>query len=148
MEHVDEQLQAYLDGRLSAAQTQHVRDHCRTCVRCARARAEVEAVYRALEEDRPRGDEPSLWPQIQVRLHRERAAAAAMRRPAFVLGAAAAVVIGVAAGLLVGSSTARGPTDSSRAATFAGGSLLTDEAGTTLDDVYLGAMYDEGEVSP
>ncbi len=143
MDHVERKIQACIDGELAAAEAEAVRTHCVACERCRRAWDEIETVVRALDEGRPAvAPSASLWPLVAARL---KGNDARLRlRPAFALGAGLAVVAGLAIGLRLGQSPSPSASgNGSGIALLAVGSLLDDDAATTLDEVYLTASLED-----
>jgi anti-sigma factor (TIGR02949 family) len=106
-EKVIEQLSAYLDGQLTAAEMEAVRAHVAGCARC---RGELEALDRTARAvaDLPRLQAPSdLRDQVMAKLDR---VAPAEERPArwrMYWGAAAAVALAVVIMLLTSPATQR-----------------------------------------
>ena len=102
-----EQLSAYLDGQLTAAEREAVRSHVAGCARC---RGELDALDRAARAvaGLPRLQAPSdLRDQVMAKL--DRAAPAETRRPRWRMywGAAAAVVFAVVIMFLTTPATSR-----------------------------------------
>ncbi len=135
-EHVLDRLQAYLDGELPRVDADAVHAHIRTCPGCARAWREHEAVWKSLSAELTPSPPPSLWPSIHARL----APAVSRRmRTALAAGGLAASLAGLVVGILLGS-VRQVPQVTWQEETWTQvGSLLADESGTTLDDVYLAA---------
>lgn len=142
MDHVEHRIQACIDGELDPAEARAVRAHCAVCDRCGRVWAEIETVVRALDEGRPIAPAGSLWPLVAARL---RGSDARLRlRPALALSAGLAVVAGLVIGLKVGHSPGQNASGNGAGiALLAVGSLLDDDAATTLDEVYLTASVED-----
>jgi hypothetical protein len=105
---MDERLDDYVDGALSAAATAEVRAHLATCDACRGAERTTRRLL-AHAAALPRSVAPprDLWPEIERQVARETrfAAVFAWRRPVM-LAAAATVVLGVLAALLWQSAPA------------------------------------------
>ena len=141
MEHVEKRIQACIDGELDPAEAAAVRAHCAACEHCGRVWAEIETVGRALDEAPQLVPSASLWPLVAARLMGE---PRLRLRPALALGAGLAVVAGLALGLRVGHAPGqRANGNGAEIARLATGSLLDDDAATTLDEVYLAASVED-----
>ena len=141
MEHVEKKIQACIDCELEPAEAEAVRAHCVACERCGQVWAELETVGRALDEARPIVASTPLWPLVAARLRGE---PRLQLRPALALGAGLAVVAGLALGLKVGHAPSQSASGNGAGiALLAVGSLLDDDAATTLDEVYLAASVED-----
>jgi anti-sigma factor RsiW len=136
--HVEDRIQAWLDGELTAAEARSVEAHVESCERCARAADASRRVMRAidsLEQARPLAP---MWPRVERSLHR----GPGLRfDPPFAAATAAALVAGVMLGVLT--------FDRSPAPIAAGGGTAEAEwtigSSPTLAEIYLDESSEEEE---
>ena len=143
--HVEDRIQACLDGELPPREEAEVRDHVKRCETCRAAWDEMEAIAALLSADSAEGPGRSLWPGVRDKLRAERSPRASV---AFRIGASLAAAAGILLGLYMGSIEVNG--DSLSAATDATvwseyGSLLGTESGASLDDLFLSVIDEEGD---
>jgi len=136
--HVEDRLQACLDGELAPDEAAAVRAHCESCPRCARV---WEALGVVSAPQPPR----AVWPLVQAHLSRR---PSRFLRISFALGATAAAVGGLILGVLLGSAHLPDEERWQQETWAEVGSLLTDAAEPTLDEIYLAAGPEEGEEAP
>jgi anti-sigma factor RsiW len=143
--HVDDRLQACLDGELAPDEAAAVRAHCESCPRCARAWRDLTEVWEALGVVSAPQPPRAVWPLVQARLSRR---PSRFLRISFALGATAAAVGGLMLGVLLGSAHWSAEERWQQETWAEVGSLLADGAEPTLDEIYLAAGLEEGEEAP
>ncbi len=137
--HVDESLQAWLDGELDEAEAHTVRRHVEECDRCSRAVEELRAVRSVLGSDADLAPLRPMWPAVKARMVAE-------TRPRFGLSFGFATSAAAVAGLIIGLALGgNGDVSQRTAATGDEESVLGDDALATLDEIYVSLDAGEGE---
>jgi anti-sigma factor RsiW len=132
---------AYLDGALSPAEADQVRDHCEICEPCRQILREFVAVHEMLQAYEPATPLRAAWPAVAERRERGRRP---VFRPAFAAATAAMAVAGVVLGLLVGSAASR-PTVSKGAYLWEiVSSSVANDGGEVMPDIYSTVTTGEG----
>ncbi len=67
MKHVTGQIQNWLSGELSQAESQALEDHLEICAACAAEVREARVLWDSLEAGAVSPDGPSLWPAVRSR---------------------------------------------------------------------------------
>jgi hypothetical protein len=74
-ERMEDSIGPWLDGELSAAESELVRAHVTACARCAEARLRLETIDRALSSvlvaEAPKIEFPSFWRELQQRIEQK-----------------------------------------------------------------------------
>jgi anti-sigma factor RsiW len=141
VEHVEERLQAWLDGELDESESAAVKRHVESCGRCAGALSELRALREAIADDAESQPLRPMWPAV-------RAAAYPVSRTRFglsfglatSLAAAAGLVIGISLGSLGETPVVGVETESEYAA-----SMLGSDEILSLDEMYVAAFEEDGE---
>ncbi len=131
--HVEHELQAWLDGEIGKADRERIEEHLDRCERCAETAGAMKEILRSLTVD---GDIPlhrSMWPGIHERLSRSPGPRIGF---GFGLGASAVATAGLLIGILIGGGGAPPPANTNSDLLSAGSYFEYDEA-TTLDEIYL-----------
>ena len=145
MNHVQDMIQAYIDGELPAGEAARVEDHCRSCDVCGRALREAEALWRLVDDAAPARPERSFWPEIVRRGSRPEPAQGRLSGNWTFAGAAlAATIAGVALGMWVGGRGDVGVEKDLRSLMEEGTVFVESTDTTTLDQIYLAMSYEDG----
>ena len=93
-EHIIEQLDDYVDGVLSAAETEQVKAHIATCAECARAEQKLKTLLSAAAALPPSIEPPAeVWANVQARTTARPTRAATLWSFRYPLAAAAVALI-------------------------------------------------------
>jgi len=138
--HIDDRLEAFVAGEVTAEEAGRIRAHCTDCPRCRRALAETRAVWDALGNDASPELPRPLWPLLRARLEKPISPRA---RLALTVSASAAAVAGLILGIYLGSQFMGAPSAWQQETWTQVGSLLADGGQGTLDQVYVSG-FDEG----
>ena len=139
--HVEDRIQALLDGELPDAEAAAVKAHCDGCERCGRALTDLRAVRRVLETDRDASLFRPMWPAVRDGLARRSS-------PRFGVSfglATSAAAAGVVLGILLGSPREVPRYPSEVSGTYAEGSFLGDDSVPTLDEIYVDSFGEDGD---
>jgi anti-sigma factor RsiW len=156
MKHVQDKIQAYLDGELLEVEAAGVRDHCQSCPECSRILSETEAVWEAVAATPAPRLGKTVWPALENRLlgrRLEQWRGRSQDRPQGLLqggykysfaGIAVGVVaVGLGLGLWLGQSPADESGELGWNSLLEEGALLIEGSDWTLDQVYLAAGNEE-----
>jgi anti-sigma factor RsiW len=140
--HVEDKLEAMLDGELTRAEASAVRAHCTGCKKCGAALGELEMIDGALEMEREPSPLRPMWPAV-----REALVHPSVPRFGFSFGlvTSAAAVAGVVLGVLLGSLDELPEHPLEAAETYSVGSYLGDDSVPTLDEIYVASFGEDGE---
>ncbi len=137
--HVEDRIQAMLDGELNDREALPVREHCDVCSSCRGALEESLAVREMLSRDAsPRMLRP-VWPEMANRLSGKGPTG---NRRTFALATAVAILLGLSLGLFIGAPSRTAQTESDLWSHV--GSTLTGDS-STLSSAYIGGFETEGE---
>ncbi len=139
--HVADRIQAYLDGEVSPAEAESIRDHCSRCAICGRDLAESAGLRDLIRSDPAPLPARSVWPGV-----RECILPTARPRfgPLFAFGASAAVLVGLLFGIAVGSMRPPASSGESEDIWSAVGSTMTGGERDGLGDVYFMSLESNG----
>jgi len=144
MKHVQNKIRAWLDGELPDAEAATVRQHCEICPQCRRTWQEMAAVWDTLAlAAAPRLPRP-IWPELEAKLVRREPA---WHRVALATGGVATAAAGLLLGLWLGTQNGNGQI-SGWPSLVEQGALFVEGTDLTLDQLYLAAGAEEGEVQP
>jgi anti-sigma factor RsiW len=138
--HVEDRLQAWLDGELAEAD-EEIRNHIDRCESCSKALQEARAVQSALRADSDRPPLRPMWPAVIGAMSRE-------ARPRFGFSFGLATSFAAAAGLVIGlalGSSDKLPQRVEQEDSQHAGSLLGDDDVLTMDQIYVSGFYENGE---
>lgn len=143
--HVEDRIQACLDGELSPREEAKIHAHMKNCEACTAIWTESVGVCEILSADHAGDPIRPVWPSVRRRLREERSSRTGI---AFRLGASFAAAAGLLIGLYMGSIDLSGgiagtETDKETWSEF--GSLLGMESDGSLDNLFLSADDEEGE---
>ena len=140
--HVDDKLQAWLDGELSENEGEKIRSHVDSCAQCSRALRETEATLEALRKYEDAVPLRPMWPAV-------RAGMAAAARPRFGLSfgfvTSAAAAAGLIIGIMLGTPGRSSAPTGENGSEYSVESALEDGAVMTLDEMYVSAFSEDGE---
>lgn len=139
--HVEDRIEAMLNGELARDEDRLVRDHCAACVDCRKNLERSLEVRRLLELYPPLVPSVSLWPAVSLRLARERAP---LYRFAATMALAACAVAGVSLGVYLGQPDAS-PRAEEGLWSVLESTVVVDSPG--LHTVYLNESQTEGAPS-
>ncbi len=106
MTHVDQRIQAYLDGELAAAERVSVEAHLEACPRCRQQLEATRELWDEVSAAAPAELRDPLWPGVATRLARQPARATWTwpQRGLAAAAAAAGVLIGLGLGGPIGGA--------------------------------------------
>lgn len=140
--HVEDRLQAWLDGELSEAEGAKTRSHVESCAQCSRALKETEATLKALRKYEDAEPLRPMWLAV-------RAGMAAGARPRFGLSfgfvTSAAAAAGLIIGIMLGTPGRSSAPLEENGSEYSIESTLDDGTVMTLDDMYVSAFSENGE---
>ena len=140
-EHVENQIQAYLDGRLSETDSEAVVTHCANCESCGRALVEYRELSTLIQVDNAAEPIRPMWPAVHSRISRRVLPDFSL---SFATSSAAVAITGLALGLLLGT-VQPAPSSSTNGGLWEDfGSTLTEENSSVFQDIYFTAFSDRG----
>jgi anti-sigma factor RsiW len=140
--HVEDKIQAFLDGELSRSAAEAVRAHCDRCEKCGTALADLRAVDRVLAADSDPSPIRPMWPGVREGIARHRSPRFGLP---FGLATSAAAVAGVVLGVLLGAPGDLSNYEPETSDAYAEGSVLGDDSVPTLDEIYVYSFGEDGD---
>jgi anti-sigma factor RsiW len=139
--HIDDRLQAWLDGELPRAEAEELGRHVEKCARCSQSLEDSKAVVEALRSDRDAEPLRHMWPAVRARI-----VPSARRRIGFAFGLATslAAAAGLVIGIMLGASGGTQPATTA-SSQYSETSLLGGETLASLDDIYVSAFEESDQ---
>jgi anti-sigma factor RsiW len=139
--HIDEKLQAWLDGELPRSEAEELERHVERCARCCETLEEAKAVLEALRSDGDAEPLHSMWPAVRARI-----APGGARRFGFAFGVATslAAAAGLIIGMALGSTGDLRQSQESVDSAYTEVSLVGDDSLAGLDEIYVSAFDENG----
>jgi anti-sigma factor RsiW len=104
--HVEDRLQAFLDGEMSERESDAVRRHCDVCLPCRRALDDWKRLGESMRSEACPEPMRPFWPAVQTRLHSRLQARV---RLLLAFGTSIAAVLGFLLGIFVGGTNVPPP---------------------------------------
>jgi anti-sigma factor RsiW len=138
--HVENKLQALLDGELGDVESEAVRGHLAQCKSCSKTLEESKAVLSALSAESEASPVRPMWPAVKAVI------SPAPRRLGFSFGLATSLA--AAAGLVIGlsiGSPGEAPVESPETDSEYTDAILGTDDILSLDQMYVSAFEEDGE---
>ena len=140
-EHVEEILQAWLDGELGEVEAEAVRGHLAECESCSKALQEAKTVLSALSAEAETSPLRPMWPAVKAGIS---PAPKTKLGLSFGLATSLAAAAGLVIGLSLGSP-GEAPLEGFEADSEYAGAILGTEDILSLDQMYVSAFEEDGE---
>jgi anti-sigma factor RsiW len=137
--HVEQKIQAWLDGELTAEEAKSVESHCLSCEKCEelwRGQLRIRKMLSAHDASQPSGP---MWPAVEERLH---GATSSRFGFPFALGTSAAAVAGIVLGVFLGAINESSYENGEQDVWSEVGSTMTVESNPGLSGFYLDTTDD------
>jgi anti-sigma factor RsiW len=130
--HVENRIQAWLDGELTASEAEAVENHCRICDSCGERWQEQLEIRSMLSAAPLEESVAPMWPVVEKRLQ----GSAGFTLP-FAFGASAAAVVGIALGVFLGTINETPYENGEQDVWSEVGSTMATESSSGLSGFYL-----------